>query len=245
VTAAADDAGDHPLFQFLPGLSDEEYRSLEDSIREHGIQVPILVDESKSVIDGHHRKEIADRLGIECPRRFALDLTDEQKRTLALSLNLDRRHLSREQRRELVAASLTADPQLSNREHARRTGANHETVAAIREPLVATGGIRQLDRTTGADGRERPSTRASKDEVTEGDRRREPRQKATPGAFWDATYELRKKLTTLENIVKRANFSRNRKAIRDKHLGELIRYSNQLKAIISALSDPVDGDGPQ
>jgi len=247
VTAAADDAGDQPLFQFLPGLSDEEYRSLEDSIREHGIQVPILVDESKSVIDGHHRKEIADRLGIECPRRFALDLTDEQKRTLALSLNLDRRHLSREQRRELVAASLTADPQLSNREHARRTGANHETVAAIREPLVATGGIRQLDRTTGADGRERPSTRASKDEVTEGapKPKPEPKPKATPAAFWDATYELRKKLTTLENIVKRANFPRNRKAIRERHLGELIMYSNRLKVVISALTDPVDGDGPR
>jgi len=245
VTAAADDVGDQPLFQFLPGLSDEEYRSLEDSIREHGIQVPILVDENGAVIDGHHRKEIADRLGLDCPRRFAMELTETQKRTLALSLNLDRRHLSREQRRELVAASLTADPQLSNREHARRTGANHETVAAIREPLVATGGIRQLDRTTGADGRERPSTRASKDEVTEGDRRRTPRQKATPAAFWDATYELRKKLTTLENIVKRPNFPRNRKAIREQHLGELIRYSNELKAIISALTDPIDGDGPQ
>ena len=73
----------------------------------------------------------------------------------------------------------------------------------------------------------------------------EPKPKATPGAFWDATYELRKKLTTLENIVKRANFPRNRKAIREQHLGELIRYSNQLKAIISALTDPVDGDGPQ
>ena len=73
----------------------------------------------------------------------------------------------------------------------------------------------------------------------------EPKPKATPDAFWDATYELRKKLTTLENIVKRANFPRNRKAIRDRHLGELIRYSNRLKVVISALSDPVDGDGPR
>jgi len=72
---------------------------------------------------------------------------------------------------------------------------------------------------------------------------RKPRQKATPGAFWDAVYELRKKLTTLENVVKRDTFARNRKAIREQHLGELIRYSNQLKAIISALSDAVDGDG--
>ena len=50
------------LYQFLPRLSDDEYTSLEKSIREHGIQVPIVVDENGSVIDGHHRKEIADRL---------------------------------------------------------------------------------------------------------------------------------------------------------------------------------------
>jgi len=73
---------------------------------------------------------------------------------------------------------------------------------------------------------------------------RKPRQKATPDAFWDAAYDFQKKLTTLENVVKRDIFPRNRKAIRDKHLGELIRYSNRLKVVISALSDPVDdGDG--
>jgi len=74
---------------------------------------------------------------------------------------------------------------------------------------------------------------------------RKPRQKATPDAFWDAAYDFQKKLTTLENVVKRDIFPRNRKAIRDKHLGELIRYSNRLKVVISALTDPVDGDGPQ
>jgi len=75
--------------------------------------------------------------------------------------------------------------------------------------------------------------------------RRKPGQKATPAAFWDAAYELQKKLTTLENVVKRDTFARNRKAIREQHLGELIRYSNRLKVVISALSDPVDGDGPR
>jgi len=75
--------------------------------------------------------------------------------------------------------------------------------------------------------------------------RRKPRQKATPDAFWDAAYELQKKLTTLENVVKRDTFARNRKAIREQHLGELIRYSNRLKVVISALTDPVDGDGPR
>jgi len=233
-------------YQVMPRLSPEEYADLEQSIKDEGVLVPIVVSTGGQIIDGHHRAEIARRLGIHCPEVIKQGDPTEL-RTFAYSLNLNRRHLSREQRRDLIAQSLREDPQLSNREHARRTGADDKTVAAIREPLVATAEIPQLDRTTGADGRERPSTRASKDEVTEGapKPKPEPKPKATPGAFWDATYELQKKLTTLENVVKRANFPRNRKAIRARHLGELIRYSNRLKVVISALTDPVDGDGPR
>ena len=146
------------LYQFLPRLSDDEYTSLEKSIREHGIQVPIVVDENGSVIDGHHRKEIADRLGLPCPRNTARDLDEPGKRTLACSLNLDRRHLNREQKREVIAKSLMADPQLSNRQHAERVGAHHTTVGTIRDSLESTGEISQSETRLSADGRERPAT---------------------------------------------------------------------------------------
>ena len=126
---------------------------------EHGLQVAIVVDEDGSVIDGHHRKEIADRLGIDCPRRLATGLSETQKRTLALSLNLDRRHLTREQKRSIVEQSLRADPHLSNRQHAERTGVSDKTVAPIREELESTAEIPQSDTRVSADGRERPATR--------------------------------------------------------------------------------------
>ena len=45
---------------------------------------------------------------------------------------VNRRHLSREQKRELIAESLRADPILRDREHARRCGVNHETVGRVR-----------------------------------------------------------------------------------------------------------------
>ena len=45
---------------------------------------------------------------------------------------MNRRHLSREQKRELIAESLRADPILRDREHARRCGVNHETVGRVR-----------------------------------------------------------------------------------------------------------------
>ena len=145
------------LYQFLPRLSDDEYTSLEKSIREHGIQVPIVVDENGSVIDGHHRKEIADRLGLPCPRNTARDLDETGKRTLACSLNLDRRHLNREQKREVIAKSLMADPQLSNRQHAERVGASHPTVAAIRADLENSGDVEKLSTVTDSLGRQQPT----------------------------------------------------------------------------------------
>ncbi|WP_269304835.1 ParB N-terminal domain-containing protein [Aeromicrobium sp. HA] len=147
------------LYQFLPRLTDDEYSSLEASIREHGIQVPILVDENKSIIDGHHRHEIAERLGIECPRRFAIDLSDEQKRTLALSLNVDRRHLTRDQRRQLITASVMADPQLSNRQHAERTGASDKTVGAVRTELERRAEIPHVSERRDSAGRTQPAAK--------------------------------------------------------------------------------------
>lgn len=145
------------LFQSMPPLSPEEYQALEASIREHGVQVPILVDESGVVIDGHHRKAIAEALGIHCPRKAALDLTDQQKRTLALTLNLDRRHLTREQKRAIVEASVKADPELSDREHARRTGVSHPTVAAVRADLVNRGDVEELSTRADSLGRQQPA----------------------------------------------------------------------------------------
>ena len=54
----------------LPPLSAEEYEGLTTSILVNGILVPILVDcdgPVRRIIDGVHRKKIADKLGYICP----------------------------------------------------------------------------------------------------------------------------------------------------------------------------------
>jgi ParB-like chromosome segregation protein Spo0J len=114
-------------FQSLPPLSPDEYAALEKSILDYGVLVPILVDEHDVVIDGHHRQKIAKHHDLPCPREVKTGFTDTEKRGLALSLNIDRRHLTREQRRPLADESIKADPQLSDREHGRRTGVDHKT----------------------------------------------------------------------------------------------------------------------
>ena len=51
------------------------------------------------------------------------------------------------------------DPELSNREHARRTGANHETVGNVRKEMVGSGALAEIANATTSDGRTYPVTR--------------------------------------------------------------------------------------
>ena len=139
----------------LPPLSPEEYDGLQESIALSGVLVPILVDcdgPVRRIIDGSHRKEIADDLGYECPEVVHQGEEDEL-RALARALNLARRHMNREQKRQIIADQLRETPDHTDRRMAKMLGVNHETVASVRAELEAVGGIRQLGRRVGSDGK--------------------------------------------------------------------------------------------
>ena len=74
---------------------------------------------------------------------------------LADSLNLHRRHLTAEQKRELIEKRLKANPEMSDRAIAKEVKVDHKTVAAKREKLEATGEIPQLKERVGGDGKAR------------------------------------------------------------------------------------------
>jgi hypothetical protein len=81
-------------YQLLPPLSDEDYYRLKDDIARRGVMVPVEVDENGAVIDGHHRKQIADSLGIKYRTIVRKGMSESEKRLHAVSLNLARRHLT-------------------------------------------------------------------------------------------------------------------------------------------------------
>lgn len=114
-------------YQLLPRLSDEEYDALKNDIAENGVRVPIDVDENGTILDGHHRAWITADLGIDCPRRTVAGLSEEEKRTHAVAVNVHRRSLTREQRREVVAR-LRADG-LTQQRISQLTGIPQPTVS--------------------------------------------------------------------------------------------------------------------
>lgn len=146
-------------YQVMPPLSAEEYQELYEDIKTNGVMVPIVVDEDEVIVDGHHRAKIAKELGIPCPEEMIAGKSESEKRNIAFTLNLKRRHLNREQRRALTAESLKADPQLSNREHARRTGVSDKTVGTVRSDLEAGAEIPHLENRQAPDGKSYPASR--------------------------------------------------------------------------------------
>ena len=82
-----------------------------------------------------------------------------------LSANLHRRHLTPEQKRELIVKVLKAKPEQSNRQTAKQVKADDKTVAKVRSELEATAEIPQLNKTTGRDGKARPARRHTAEPV--------------------------------------------------------------------------------
>jgi ParB-like chromosome segregation protein Spo0J len=71
---------------------------LEASIRARGVEDPIYVDEHGVTLDGHHRRAVADRLGMTYETRVVSGLAEEEKALFAIRRNTERRQLSKAQR---------------------------------------------------------------------------------------------------------------------------------------------------
>ena len=178
----------------LPPLRYEDFVALKDNIAVNGVLVPILVDSDgprRKIIDGNYRKQIAEELGYDCPEIVHPNLPDDEMRTLARALNLARRQLTQEQKRELIADQLEETPDRSNRWVAKQLGVHHSTVGAVRGELQSVGGFSQLDRRIGNDGKLYSSVRPVK-VVPRSETERRRRIDATKLIQGDCTKELKK-----------------------------------------------------
>ena len=117
----------------LPPLPNDQFLGLRDNIAVNGVLVPILVDctgPMRKIIDGNIRKTIADDLVYDCPEIVQAGLSDEEQRTLARALNMARRHLTIEQKRQLISDQLEETPDRSNRWIGKQLGVHHTTVGS-------------------------------------------------------------------------------------------------------------------
>ncbi|MER9665525.1 MT-A70 family methyltransferase [Mesorhizobium sp. M0203] len=150
-------------YQLLPPLSPDEFTSLERSIIAHGVLVPVEYDEAGEIIDGHHRVQICESLGlVDWPRFVRKGLSETDKRALSRELNFARRHMTTSQKQDVIADQLRDTPSISSRAIAGMLGVHHSTVEGVRKRLVDGGEISHHEEVEGKDGVRQPARKAIK-----------------------------------------------------------------------------------
>lgn len=150
-------------YQLLPPLAADQYADLKADIRLRGVMVPVEVDENGTILDGYHRAQAWEELraeGVDLPDYPTIareGMTEDEKCDYAEALNMARRHLTREQRRDLIERRLKRNPQKSNPQIAAELGVTDKTVGVVRERLEAGSEIPRLERREGADGKTYPA----------------------------------------------------------------------------------------
>ena len=89
----------HKLSAAFPRMPQDEFLKLIDDIKANGQQTPIVVFEG-DVLDGWHRYQACESIGIECAKEPYLG---DDPRAYVKSQNLHRRHLTESQRAVAVA----------------------------------------------------------------------------------------------------------------------------------------------
>jgi ParB-like nuclease domain len=142
----------HPLADEFPEMKMGELRELADDINDHGLIEPITLYEGK-ILDGRNRYRACQLCGRQ-PHFHELP-ADINPVAYVISKNIQRRHLTAEQKRDLLATLIKIDPSKSNRAIAAEAKVDDKTVGAVRRELEATAEIPQLETTIGKDGKKR------------------------------------------------------------------------------------------
>lgn len=143
-------------YRIFPKATEAQRAELKRSIEAVGLQNPVVVDEQKNVIDGHDRRDVCIELGIDwlAGADIRIGLTDDQKKALAIDLNMWRKplHLTRDKRNELIEVYLIAHPELSETQVAELFGVNQSTINRRKNELMQTHKLLAVQATIGKDG---------------------------------------------------------------------------------------------
>jgi ParB-like chromosome segregation protein Spo0J len=149
-------------YQVMPHLSNEEYEALKEDIAQNGVSVPVVQDTDGNIIDGHHRVQAYQELLAEgraaggYPIVERGGITTDEKRDLAWSLNMQRRHLNQAQKRDAIERKLKESPEWADNRIAQLLGVDGKTVRFARVQLEGRKEIAKLKKLIGADGKAYP-----------------------------------------------------------------------------------------
>ena len=152
----------HPAADLFPLMNEADLRDLGESIKGHGGLIQPVHLYKGDLLDGRSRLDAMelvgfrfDRTGLSSISHDLSDFIDPYAHVIAA--NIHRRHLTSEQKNNLILAVLKLRPDQSNRQIGADLKVDHKKVAAVRRTGEATGEISPVQKTVGKDGKARPT----------------------------------------------------------------------------------------
>jgi hypothetical protein len=129
----------HPLANIFPLMTGKDFDELVKSIKLNGLRESIVIFEDK-ILDGRNRARACEAAGVE--PRFT-PFRGEDPTSFVIDMNVRRRHLTQEQKRECIDKLLQANPERSDRQIAEVIKADHKTIATVRKEKERRGERKQ------------------------------------------------------------------------------------------------------
>jgi hypothetical protein len=163
----------HPLAAIFPPMEGEDFIKLKVDMKNNGQREPTVLFEGK-ILDGRNRYRACIDLGLEPTTK---QYTGSDPHGFVISMNLHRRHLTPEKKREIIAELLKTNPQASDRAIAAQAKVSPTTVGTVRATVQAGQSLAR----EGQDGKKRKAPQGKR-EMSNG---RRVRQVKAFNKTWD------------------------------------------------------------
>jgi hypothetical protein len=169
----------HPAADLFPLMSPDELKALGEDIKKNNLTSDIVLWRADpkaptQLLDGRNRLDAIEmKTGkpvivgppsltsgedfLACDKVIVLDGKKIDPYAYVVSANIKRRHLSAEDKRDLIAKLIKATPEKSDRQIAEQAKSNRTTVGQIRKALEKTGDVSIVDTRTDSRGRAQPA----------------------------------------------------------------------------------------
>jgi hypothetical protein len=152
----------HPLADIFPLMEGEEFDELVADIKAHGLREDIVLYQDK-ILDGRNRYRACLAAGVDpefVPLKTMIpeiEVDTDIAVAYVISKNIHRRHLTAEQKRDLVAKLIKAAPEKSDRQIAAAAKASPTFVGKVRAAAEAAGEVSSVDTRVDAKGVKQPA----------------------------------------------------------------------------------------